>query len=81
MTWSISIDSKQSMMFQKERASNHRKGRRGLNSTILASGKTELAKQVARYLHKDLKKVSNSWSRSTSIWMKFIRQGKPMQTK
>ena len=75
------MDRKQSMMFQMERASSHIKEIKGLNSTIFASGKTELAKQVARYLHKDLKKVSNSWSRITGIRMKLIRQGKPKQTK
>ena len=69
------------MMFQMERASSHRKETKGLNSNIFASGKTELAKQVARYLHKDLNKVSNSWSESTGIRMKLLRQGKPMQTK
>ena len=34
--------------------------------TCLFSGKTELAKQVARYLHKDLKKVNSHAERVSS---------------
>lgn len=37
---------------------------------VCVTGKTELAKQVARYMHKDIKKVSDV---ATCVWIQNIQ--------